>query len=311
MTAGVVDEIQLDGCVVHLRRWEPAGPAVDPTTDAAEVPPMLLVHGLGANTISWLTVGQALADRRGTSVVALDLVGFGYTRAVDTPATLNRNADLVIAALEEFGPSVVAGNSMGGAITVKVAARRPDLVEAMVLVNPAVRAAGLRSPQMRTGAVMAPMLFPTLGARLITARANKFGPEGLVDGTLQVVLEQYEDLDPALRADFIAIARDRMEFPEAARAYVDAASSLFWYMTRNLDRDLAVALQSRPGLLVFGDRDRLIHVSSAHALAQRHPTLAVEMLEGIGHAPQLDAPAVFVDTVAAWLDPLFGRSSAA
>ena len=302
MPAGLLEELHLDGCTVHLRRWEPSEPRPD-------APPILLVHGLGANTISWVTVGRALADRRGARVIALDLVGFGYTRAVDSPATVTRNADLVIAALEEFGPSVVAGNSMGGAITVKAAARRPDLVTGMVLVNPAVRATGLRSPQMRTGAAMAPMLFPTLGERIVTARANQLGPERLVDGTLQVVLEQFDDLDPAIRADFIAVARARMEFPEAARAYVDAASSLFWYMTRNLDRDLAVALQEVPGLLLFGDRDRLIHVSSAHALAERHPALDVELLEGVGHAPQMDAPDRFVEAVDVWLDARFGRSS--
>lgn len=295
MQAGVVDEVHLDGCVVHRRRWEPTGPAAD-------APPMLLVHGLGANTISWVTVGQALADRHGAPVVALDLVGFGYTRAIDSPATLNRNADLVVAALEELGPAIVAGNSMGGAITVKVAARRPDLVTAMVLVNPAVRAAGWRSPQHRAGVFMAPMLLPRVGRRLVTSRAQQLGPEGLVDGTLQIVLERLDALDARVRDDFVTIARDRMEFPEAARAYVDAASSLLWYMTRNLDRDLAVALRSRPGLLVFGDRDRLIHVSSAEALARRHPALDVAMLEGLGHAPQLEAPDRFVDAVTAWLD---------
>jgi pimeloyl-ACP methyl ester carboxylesterase len=303
MPAGMIEEMDLDGCTVHVRRWQPVGRR----TTAA---PMLLVHGLGANTISWLPVGRALAERRGAEVIAIDLVGFGYTRAVDTPATLNRNADLVVAALEQFGPSVVVGNSMGGAITVKVAARRPDLVEAMVLVNPAVRAARLRSPQFRTGVFMAPMLFPRVGERVIAARAGQLGPEGLVDGTLQTVLERLDELDTSVRDEFITIARDRMEFPEAARAYADAASSLFWYMTRNLDRDLAVALRSLPGLLVFGDRDRLIHVSSAQALAERHPTLAVEMLEGIGHAPQLDAPDVFVDAVTGWLDPLSGRAAA-
>ena len=295
MSAGVVDEIHLDGCVVHMRRWEPR-------TEPVDVPPMLLVHGLGANTVSWITVGRALADRRGAPVVAVDLVGHGYTRALDSPATVARNTDLVVAALEEFGPSVVAGNSMGGAITVKAAARRPDLVEAMVLVNPAVRASGLRSPQMRTGVFMAPMLFPRVGERVIAARADQLGPEGLVDGTLQMVLEQLDALDASVRDDFIAIARDRMEFPEAARAYADAASSLFWYMTRNLDRDLAVGLRSTPGLLVFGDRDRLIHVSSAEALARRHPNLDVEMLDGVGHAPQLEAPDRFVDAVATWLE---------
>ncbi|MFM8304855.1 MAG: alpha/beta fold hydrolase, partial [Actinomycetota bacterium] len=103
----------------------------------------------------------------------------------------------------------------------------------------------------------------------------------------------------------------RMEFPEAARAYADAAGSLFWYMTRNLDRDLAVALRRRPGLLVFGDADRLIHVSSADALARRHPALDVAMLEGIGHAPQLDAPDLFVDTVATWLDSVLDRAVSA
>ena len=54
---------------------------------------MLLIHGLGANTVSWLPVGQALADRQRAPVVALDLAGFGYTRAAGTNATLNRNAD--------------------------------------------------------------------------------------------------------------------------------------------------------------------------------------------------------------------------
>jgi pimeloyl-ACP methyl ester carboxylesterase len=246
-------------------------------------------------------VGQQLADRSGAPVVALDLVGFGYTRAIGSSATCTRNADLVIAALDTFGRSVVVGNSMGGAITIKTGARRPDLVAAMVLVNPAVRAAGIRSPQVRAGVSMAPMLFPTLGTRVIRSRARQLGPAGLVDGTLQVVLEQYDALDASVREDFITIARDRMQFPEATRAYADAAASLFWYMTRNLDRDLASALRATPGLLVFGDRDRLIHVSSAEALARRHPALDVAMLDGIGHAPQLEAPDRFVETVTTWL----------
>ena len=54
--------------------------------------------------------------------------------------------------------------------------------------------------------------------------------------------------------------------------------------------------------MVFGDRDRLIDVSSARALEERHPRLDVEYLDGIGHAPQLEAPAAFVDVVDAWLN---------
>ena len=98
------------------------------------------------------------------------------------------------------------------------------------------------------------------------------------------------------------IAADRMEYPEAARAYADAAGSLFWYMARNLDRDLTAALPAVPGLMVFGDRDQLVDVTSARALVERHPTLDVTWFDGIGHAPQLEAPQRFVDAVDAWLN---------
>lgn len=295
MTTGLLDDIALDGLTVHTRRWEPAAPR-------AGADPVLLVHGLGANTVSWVTVGQALADRRGATVHAIDLAGFGYTRGIGTETTVERNARLVIAALERFGPSVVMGNSMGGAITVKVGGRRADLVRAMVLVNPAVRPARMRSPQTRNGLFMFPMLVPRFGGRLVANRAAQLGPEALVEESLQLVLENPDVLAPEVRDDFVKIAADRMDHPEAARAYADAASSLFWYMARNLDRDLAAALPEVPGLMVFGDRDRLVDVTSARALESRHPRLDVTYLDGVGHAPQLEDPARFVAVVDAWLN---------
>ena len=113
------------------------------------------------------------------------------------------------------------------------------------------------------------------------------------DGTLQIVLEDPTALDRSIRDEFVTIATDRGEYPEAARAYADAASSMFWYLVRNLDRDLGIILRTHPALMVFGDRDRLVHLSSAHALSARHPDLDVAILEGVGHAPQLEAPRTF------------------
>ena len=294
MTEGRIETQTIDGLTVTVRRWAPA--TNGDTTGA----PMLLVHGLGANTVSWLPVGQALADRHRAPVVALDLAGFGYTRASGTVATLNRNATLVIAALEALGPAVLVGNSMGGSIAVKVTARRPDLVDSMILVNPAIKPV-VGSPQWRNLVWLAPMMFPRVGERVISARARQLGAEGMVDGTLQSVLEQPDTLDPEVRAQFIEITTARGEYPEAARAYADAAASLFWYLARNLDRDLALALTSRRGLVIFGDRDKLIDITSARALQARHPSLDFEVLDGIGHAPQLEAPARFVDAVENWL----------
>jgi len=300
MHPGAVETRILDGLAVTLRRWAPQrNGQVDHLGS-----PLLLVHGLGANTVSWLPVGQALADRRNGPVIALDLAGFGYTRSVDTNATIARNAALVIATLEEFGPGVVLGNSMGGAIAIKVAAQRPDLVPGLVLVNPALRPV-FGSPQWRQAWLLSPMVFPRIGARIIGGRARQLGAEGMVDGTLQIVLEDPTALDRSIRDEFVTIATDRGAYPEAARAYADAASSMFWYLVRNLDRDLRVFLAMHPALMVFGDRDRLVHISSARALCERHPDLDVSVLEGIGHAPQLEAPQLFVDVVDEWLRDRF------
>jgi pimeloyl-ACP methyl ester carboxylesterase len=303
MNPGAVETHTLDGLSVTIRRWNPQR---NGHVDPAAASPLLLVHGLGANGVSWLPVGQALADRRSAPVIALDLAGFGYTRSVDTKATIQRNAALVIAALEEFGPSVVFGNSMGGAISIKVSALRPDLVEGLVLVNPAVKPV-FGSPQWRQAWLLSPMVFPHVGTRVIASRARQLGAEGMVDGTLQMVLEDPSSLDVSVRDEFVTIATERGTYPEAARAYADAASSMFWYLVRNLDRDLARTLRIRPGLLVFGNRDRLVHISSANALRARHPDLDVAILEGIGHAPQLEAPALFVNAVDTWLETRFGR----
>jgi pimeloyl-ACP methyl ester carboxylesterase len=294
MHPGAVETRTLDGLTVTIRRWDPARNGHDLAS------PLVLVHGLGANTVSWLPVGQALADRRNGPVLALDLAGFGYTRSVGTSATIQRNAALVTATLEEYGPSVLFGNSMGGAITIKVAAGRPDLVEGVVLVNPALRPV-FGSPQWRQAWLLSPMVFPRVGARIIGGRARQLGAEGMVDGTLQLVLEDPTTLDRSIRDEFVVIATERGEYPEAARAYADAASSMFWYLVRNLDRDLGIILRTHPALMVFGDRDRLVHLSSAHALSARHPRLDVAILEGVGHAPQLEAPQLFVDVVDEWL----------
>jgi pimeloyl-ACP methyl ester carboxylesterase len=294
MHPGAVETRTLDGLTVTVRRWDPQRNGHDLAS------PLLLVHGLGANTVSWLPVGQPLADRRNGPVIAIDLAGFGYTRSVGSTATIQRNAALVIAALEEFGAGVVVGNSMGGAISIKVSAQRPDLVEGLILVNPAIKPA-FGSPQWRQAWLLSPMMFPQVGARVIRSRARQLGAEGMVDGTLQIVLADPTALDRSVRDEFVTIATERGEYPEAARAYADAASSMFWYLVRNLDRDLGVTLQTRPALMVFGDRDRLVHISSARALGARHPDLDVVILEGIGHAPQLEAPQLFVDVVDEWL----------
>ncbi len=103
-------------------------------------PSMLFLHNGGTSSTIWRNQVAALAE--GHTVVAVDLPGFGSsprpTRAID----LDDHVTLVAALIEDQGlaPVLLVGNCMGSNIAASVAARRPDLVRGLVLVNPLTEA---------------------------------------------------------------------------------------------------------------------------------------------------------------------------
>lgn len=290
--------IDVDGIFVHAAEWQPSA--------RSESQPILLVHGLGGSTASWWPVAQPIADRLATTVVAVDLAGFGRTRPDGRPATIRTNGELVAALLARHGGGIVVGNSMGGAIGVGVAARYPDLVHALVLVDAAFPRPRGSAEQLVRAARFAAMTVPRVGAPLVAVRARTLGPEGLVDATMRIVLAHPERLDPDMRERLVAIAAERADYPEAAASYTTAAGSLFRYLTRGMRDDLA-AVQA-PTLVVHGAADRLVPVSFARAVAARRPDWTLAIFDDCGHTPQLELPARFIDTVVDWLPRVLGAT---
>jgi pimeloyl-ACP methyl ester carboxylesterase len=203
------------------------------------------------------------------------------------------------ALLERSGPAVVIGNSMGGALGVGLAARHPELVRALVLVDPALPRAATQPAQWTVIARLAPMMVPQLGSRFMAARSRMLGPERFVDSTLDLTLCQPERLDPALRRRFVDLAITRQSFPEAPAAYADSARALFWYLTRHMRADEARV--AAPTLIVHGARDRLVPVAAARALAARRPEFTLEVIDDCGHVPQLEVPDQFLAAATPWL----------
>jgi pimeloyl-ACP methyl ester carboxylesterase len=78
MDAGRAHHLDADGVRVYAVEWVPSSAAVDRR--------IFLIHGLGANTLSWLPFGRPLADSTGATVTAIVLVGFGRTRAPEREA---------------------------------------------------------------------------------------------------------------------------------------------------------------------------------------------------------------------------------
>jgi len=98
--------------------------------------PIVFVHGMVGHSGFWNAPLAACADRR--RAVAIDLRGHGSSAApADGDYSVERCADDVIAVIDALGLDaiVLVGHSFGACVVIDVAARRPDVVRRLVLVD--------------------------------------------------------------------------------------------------------------------------------------------------------------------------------
>ena len=93
------------------------------------------------------------------------------------------------------GPVILIGNSMGGLITLLEADKAPDVVAGMVLVDPALPAAGLQPTRPDGREDFAIYALPMIGERLLRKRNRTLSPEQVVAETLALCC-----VDPRPRA---------------------------------------------------------------------------------------------------------------
>ena len=118
---------------LHAYRYGPPGPVR-----------VLALHGLTGHGKRWQTWATHLAD---VTVAAPDLIGHGRS-SWDAPWTIDANVAALAGLLDADGgrPVVAVGHSFGGAIALNLAAARPDLIDGLVLLDPAI---GLNGDSMR------------------------------------------------------------------------------------------------------------------------------------------------------------------
>lgn len=124
--------------------------------------PLLLVHGLGGAAANWLALAPLLLP--GRRVLVPELPGHGGSSPLPAAPSLNAYADRLALLLD--GPAAVVGHSLGGAITLRLAIRRPELVNALVLAGAAGISSGTR--QARYALTMTSLVKP--GKRIASYR---------------------------------------------------------------------------------------------------------------------------------------------
>lgn len=242
-------------------------------------PPIVLLHGRGGHLESWRANIAPLAQHH--RVIAFDLLGHGLTAGHDggyAVADLTDHAEVVLDALQVTG-ALLAGQSLGGWIAARLALRRPDLVSALALIEPA----GLQSEAERL-------------ADPAVAAAFARGGRAFAEPTGEAVRARLEGLvaDRSLIDDELVDVRRLLYSPAGARAVhmaVRTADNDDALLTREVLAGLAV-----PTLIVHGaGAHTSANVVAAAALAARGRLVTVP---GTRQWPQLEAPEVVNELLA-------------
>ena len=241
--------------------------------------PLVLIHGLGATKSSWLPIVPDLARRY--RVIAVDVPGFGASSKPMGPYNAPWFSDHMFRLLDRMGieRAFLAGNSMGGRISIEMAMRSPSRVSGIACLCPA--AAFSKRPLLWMARIARPEL-GVLAARLPRDRVRA-GLKDLFASPRRVEESWYD----AAIDDFLQVWRDpraRMAFFASLRhIYLDEpyGESGFWARLAELQP---------PALFLYGSRDVLITARFARRVQLAVPSASVEVWKDCGHVPQIEHP---------------------
>ncbi len=205
-------------------------------------------------------------------------------------------------------PAVVVGNSMGGLLAMLVAARCPEHVSRLVLVDPGQpKPPGVPVNRLLAAGFVA-LTTPGVGEAAMWLRERFTDPEEIVEQTLNRLASNPSAVPAHVRDAYIDMARERAGMPWAGTAFLQASRS----MVRLLARDSAFPdfLQrlEPPTLIIHGGADDLVNPDASRWLVEQRPDWDLRLLDGLGHSPQVEAPERFTDAMSEWLT---GATSAA
>ena len=264
----------------------------------------LCVHGLEGSSRNWTDLMALLRPRLACD--ALDLPGFGDSPPrPDGRYSVAALAQTVIALIGRRGrgPVHLIGNSLGGAVCVKVAATRPDLIRTLTLISPA-----LPDSRPRLDLLWFPLIsLPRIGARLLH-RYQGMPPQARV---ADVIANCYCDpalFSPVRFATEVAELSRRDSLGYATAALVGSIRTLT-AETLRVGRHSAwreAARVTAPSLVIYGRHDRLVDPRLAGRAGRVFRDARIVVLPRTGHVAHMEHPGA----VAAEMKMLLGGECA-
>lgn len=277
--------VSVDGARVHFQEF---GDASQPT--------IVLIHGYTASLYVWKTVAPMLADG-GFHVVALDLIGFGYSEKPSwfdyAIASQARMAARFMNRLG-IGQATVLGSSYGGAVAATLALDYPERVGKLVLVDTVCNDNLKNHPILRLAAIRG--IGEALTPFLVDSRA----------------FQRYRMRGTLAPANHDLITDDRVESILRPLTAADAHHSLLatsraWSAGR-IEED--AHLINQPTLIIWGEDDKVIPADDGYKLYESILNSRFFILKNCGHVPQEEKSDVFAKLVTEFCRDRKGRIAA-
>jgi pimeloyl-ACP methyl ester carboxylesterase len=252
---------------------------------AGDGDPLLLVHGLGGAAANWLALAPLLLP--GRRLIVPELPGHGGSSPLPAAHSVRPYADQLGLLLEHEGaaPAAVVGHSLGGAVALRLALRRPETVSALVLAAAAgisstkrsaryaLTVTGILKPGRRIAPYRRRVAHSALLKRLVFGRWGASDPPALPPELVEALLE-----GPARHTDTVSAA------------------------TALVRDDLRTELEhvGCPVLVLWGARDNQLPVDDAFDYARRLRA-PLRVIADCGHLLIVERPAACADAITGFL----------
>jgi pimeloyl-ACP methyl ester carboxylesterase len=235
---------------------------------------IILLHGFSSSVYTWKDNIDALAKTM--HVYAIDMIGYGFS---DKPAgieyTYDTFADTLLEFMDKKGIKTAAlcGNSMGGGIAIRFAAKHPERVEKLILVD----SAGYK--HKGTGAI-ALLGAPIIGRFLFSANS----PSAMARIMKKLCFYDKSKVTPERVAAYYKTFR--------VKGAAMAASNTVREMKNNTLQDDITGIK-KPTLIIWGDKDALIDPINATYFNSDIQGSKLVTIPKCGHMPQEEKPEEF------------------
>ena len=247
--------------------------------------PLLFIHGISESLEFWdrqLEVG--IGQHR---LLAFDLPGHGLSDLGDQPYDTDKFASFSLSLADALGLEsfYIVGNSLGGALAVRMAAAAPERVSGIVLANAAMLGREVFMP-------FRIMTLPLLG-ELMTKPGK-----AAVEQQLKAIFH-----DPAVVTDTIreTVTRNSAK-PGGQKAFLTTLRRInnlsgqrpeTWEQSRSLLKTLSL-----PVFFIHGKQDAVLPAQQSIDAQAITPNSKLMLLDDCGHTPQIEKPEIFNQALA-------------